>query len=150
MIQPPPHAASEADLLMIVEDDARVAASLDRVLSGEGYDTTLACDGKAALEILQRSAVVPSVILLDLIMPRMGGLELVERLERDNTFSGIPIILMSGHAPLTRGNRHPGVYFLPKPFQHEELLGLVRDVGRQSSSRWMTSGSNRMRAQDQR
>ena len=93
-----------------------VSGMLERVLSGEGYRTMQAKDGKAALEVLQQG-IVPSVILLDLMMPRMGGLELVERLERDDTFCNIPIILMSGHSTLARGDKVRGMHLLPKPFE---------------------------------
>lgn len=125
------------EVLMIVDDDQQVSESIGRVLTGQGYDTMLAGDGKEALEILQRG-IVPSVILLDLMMPRMGGLELVERLERDDTFCNIPIILMSGHASLARGQKVRDLHLLPKPFDSSDLLRLVRVMARQSASRWET------------
>ena len=119
---------TQGELLMIVDDDRGVSGMLDRVLNGHGYTTMYAADGKAALEMLQKG-IVPSVMLLDLMMPRMGGLELVERLERDDTFSGIPIILMSGHATLARGDKVRNLHLLPKPFDTAQLLRLVRTLG---------------------
>src|SRR5258708_38229306 len=105
-----------ADSVLIVDDDDSLSRSLQRVLSEEGYVTIRARDGKAALDILQRGGLVPSVILLDLMMPRMGGLELVERLERDDTFCDIPIIFMSGRPALAGGDKVRHRHLLSKPF----------------------------------
>jgi DNA-binding response OmpR family regulator len=145
-----PPARRPEEFLLIVDDDPGIAQMLERVLVDEGYGTMQARDGKAALEILQQQGIVPSVILLDLMMPRMGGLEFLERLERDDTFCDIPIILMSGHATLARGNMVRNLHMLPKPFAPDELLRLVRNLGRQSSSRWVTPGMDRLRASGQR
>ena len=142
MIQPPSRTPDETDFVLIVDDDDILSRSLDRVLSREGYGTMLARDGKAALDILQRGGIVPSVILVDLMMPRMGGLALVERLERDATFCSIPVILMSGHVALARGNNVRDLQFLPKPFRPDDILLLVRHVARRTSSRWARPGSN--------
>jgi CheY-like chemotaxis protein len=150
MLQPvSPHGRHESEFLMVVDDDPSMSDMLERVLVEQGYGTMHAKDGKAALEILQRG-IVPSVILLDLMMPRMGGLEFVERLERDDTFCDIPVILMSGHAALARGNKVRNMHLLPKPFKPDELLRLVRTLGRQSFSRWVTPGVERMRIAGQR
>jgi two-component system response regulator VicR len=136
------------ELLMIVEDDRSVAGLLDRVLSDEGYRTMHAGDGMEAIEVLQHG-IVPSVILLDLLMPRMGGLELVERLERDDTFCNIPIILMSGHSALARGDKVRGLHLLPKPFDSAHLLRLIRILARQSASRWESAGFDHSRRADE-
>ena len=141
----PKRSLYEDDFLLIVEDDEGVSTLLQRLLSEQGYRTMHARDGKAALEILQQGGVVPSIILLDLIMPRMGGLELVERLERDHSFSEIPIILMSGHGALARGDKIRKLHLLAKPFGAEELFELVDSLARRSSCRWVVSGDQRTR-----
>src|SRR6266700_5821500 len=69
MIQPRLHTPHDTDFVMIVDDDESIARLLQSLLGQEGYGTIVARDGKAALEILQHQAIVPSVILLDLIMP---------------------------------------------------------------------------------
>ena len=143
------HAGPDAEFLMIVDDDPGVSRMLERVLREEGYETVLAGDGLAALEILQRG-IVPAVILLDLMMPRMGGLELVERLERDDTFCDIPIVLLSEHATLARGNKVRSLHLLPKPFEPDELLRVVRNLARKSFSRWITPGVERVRVAGQK
>jgi DNA-binding response OmpR family regulator len=146
----PPSSRLPEEFVLIVEDDVNIAEMLARVLADEGYETMHASDGKAALEILQQQGVVPSVILLDLIMPRMGGLEFVERLERDDTFCGIPIILMSSHTALAQGDKVRNLHFLPKPFKPDELVRLVGSLERQSFSRWVVPTVDRLRVSGQR
>ena len=150
MIQPRLDTPHETEFLMIVDDDEGVCTLLRRLLSQEGYGTMLARNGRVALDILQRGGIVPSVILLDLMMPRMGGLELLERLGRDDTFCDIPIILMSGHAALAAGTKVRNLNLLPKPFKTDEVLRLVRTVARRTSSRWATHVVDPMQIADQR
>jgi DNA-binding response OmpR family regulator len=138
MIQSRLRAPHETEFLMIVDDDEGVSTLLQRLLSQEGYGTMVARNGRVALDMLQRGGIVPSIILLDLMMPRMGGLELIERLERDDTFCDIPIVLMSGHAALAAGNKARNLNLLPKPFKTDDVLRIVRTVARRTSSRWVT------------
>jgi len=135
----------DADYVLIVDDDAAVCRSLDRTLRRAGYATATADDGRAAFELLQRAETSPSVILIDLMMPRMSGLQLVERLERDDTFCQIPIVLMSGHSALTHGDAVRDMHVLLKPFPSEELVGLVRTLACKSASRWAVAGPERVR-----
>jgi two-component system response regulator CpxR len=125
----------EREAILIVDDDREIAQLLEKLLASEGYQTIAVRNGKQALEILQQGTV-PSVILLDLMMPVMSGWELVERLERDDTLCQIPVVLMSGHTRLANGGKLRDLHLLPKPFNPQEMLRLVRALARQSSSRW--------------
>ncbi len=144
-------ATYENEFVLIVDDDDLAAGMLERVLAREGCRAKRVRDGKEALEMLQRDGVVPSVILLDLMMPRMGGLELIERLERDDSFRQIPVILMSGHPSLARSPKIRVLDYLPKPFDAAELMTLIRAVSQRSCSRWTAAAAatiDRVRAAD--
>src|SRR5579859_5427472 len=110
--------------LLIVEDDDAMASSLTRFLAKHGYRTMRARNGVEALEMLQRESVAPSLILVDLMMPRMGGLELMEKLERNHSFRDVPVVAMSGHPGLQYALRARFLDFLMKPFEAPELLNL--------------------------
>ena len=138
-------ASPDADYILIVDDDAAIRRSLERTLSHAGYGTAMADDGRTAFELLQRAETSPSLILVDLVMPRMSGLQLVERLERDDTFCQIPVVVMSGHSALTLGNAVRDMHVLLKPFASDELIGLVRTLGRRSASRWAIPSTERVR-----
>jgi DNA-binding response OmpR family regulator len=138
-------ATPDGDYILIVDDDATIRRSLERTLGQAGYGTAMADDGRSAFELLQRAETSPSLILIDLVMPRMSGLQLVERLERDDTLCQIPVVIMSGHSALTLGDAVRDMHVLLKPFATDELMGLVRMLGRRSASRWAVPASERIR-----
>jgi len=90
------------DSVLIVEDDPTIAAALGRFLDNAGYETTAATNGKEALDVLQQG-VRPSVLLVDLMMPLMSGWELIECLNRDDTLSQIPVVVIEILCRYTHG-----------------------------------------------
>jgi CheY-like chemotaxis protein len=130
-------------LVLIVEDDDAISDLLARLLAKHGYRTMRARDGIDAINMLQCESVVPSLILVDLVMPRMGGLELIERLDRDNSSRDVPVVVMSGHSRLQHAARVRFLDFLPKPFEASELLGIVRAASQASCSRWTVASMDR-------
>jgi CheY-like chemotaxis protein len=126
--------------VLIVEDDTAIAASLERFLDNAGYSTSSAGNGKEALDELQRG-LRPSVLLIDLMLPIMSGWELIERLQRDDTLSQIPVVVMSAYPKLAGESRlrDLNLPFVEKPIRLERLLGIIRNVARPSSSRWEIS-----------
>jgi CheY-like chemotaxis protein len=122
---------------MVVDDDPSVGDVVKRVLSREGFSITCATDGREALEILQQG-MLPSVLLVDLVMPMMGGWELIERLKRDHSLARIPVVVISAYprvvAPAKLHNMNLPV--VGKPFRIDELLDTIRSVAKMSCSRW--------------
>jgi CheY-like chemotaxis protein len=126
--------------ILIVEDDSTIVDALSRFLDHEGYSITSARDGKEALDVLHQG-VRPSVLLVDLMMPKMGGWDLIEHLKRDDSLSQIPVVVMSGYPRLfgpTKA-REANLPFVEKPFRLQDLLRTIRSVARPSSSRWEIS-----------
>jgi two-component system, cell cycle sensor histidine kinase and response regulator CckA len=114
--------------LLVVDDEDAVRAAVSRALQEEGYEVTQARDGGEALECLARIGRVDAV-LTDVVMPRLGGRELVERLAA--LYPDLPIIWMSGHArdaafgDGTPAGAHP---FLQKPISQDVLVRTVAGV----------------------
>jgi len=133
------HRSNEDEFLLLVEDDVDFSRLVGRFLAGQGYRVVHARNGIEALELLHRGGVAPSLILVDLMMPRMGGLEFIERLDRDHSFRDVPVILMTGHARLRSAPRARFVDFLIKPFELNELIGIVRATRRASCCRWVVA-----------
>ncbi len=79
--------------LLVVDDDPMVADMVRQLLEGEPYQVTAVEDGQQALEAIARDR--PSVILLDLVMPRMDGFELLKRLKTDDRYRQIPVIVLT-------------------------------------------------------
>ncbi len=95
--------------ILLVEDDVDEGEALALLLGARGYAVTVATDGAEALAVLA-AGLQPCLIVLDLALPHMGGLEFMTRQRRDVAagFGGIPVILYSNGYDLTRVARTAG------------------------------------------
>jgi CheY-like chemotaxis protein len=85
--------------LLVVDDDPHVADLVRQALEEEPYEIEAAADGRAALDAIRERP--PDVILLDLLMPRMDGFEVIARLQQDPVRRTIPVIVLTAKT-LTR------------------------------------------------
>jgi two-component system alkaline phosphatase synthesis response regulator PhoP len=110
-------------VVLIAEDDPSVRMTLEFVLEDEGFDVLAAEDGVEALKIATSER--PNVILLDQMMPRMNGKELLAALRSDSATSSIPVFVLSG---MTRASSDEwaGAHFIGKPFSPDELVERIR------------------------
>ena len=119
---PPVAAAAGTGTVLLVEDEPAVRAIVETALTDAGYDVVTAADGVGALDLLARHAGRIDLILSDVSMPRMGGLELLRRcaVERPEART----LLMTGYADSVPTD----VPLLRKPFSLDELRDAVRDA----------------------
>jgi DNA-binding response OmpR family regulator len=111
--------------ILIVEDESLVARLVRLVLTTDGHEVDVACDGSEALRRLQTST--PDTILLDLTMPQMDGPTFF-RTAREKGYAG-PIIILSSALEGDRVAAELGAQaFVPKPFEPEYLQSVVHDV----------------------
>ncbi len=115
-----------AETVMVVEDDALIREMVVQVLASEGFTAVAASNGAEALQVLRREYVQPSLILLDLMMPVMDGLQFRAEQLKDPTLAGIPVVVMSAsgddEVPCADAR-------VRKPFRIEALLDAVSRVG---------------------
>ncbi|MEA2516908.1 MAG: two-component system, OmpR family, alkaline phosphatase synthesis response regulator PhoP [Actinomycetota bacterium] len=111
--------------VLVAEDDPSVRMTIEFVLSDEGFDVLLAEDGEQALSIALASK--PDVILLDQIMPKMDGKEVLLALRANEATREIPVLVLTGMA---RGDSSewPGATFVGKPFSPDTLVQRIREV----------------------
>ena len=117
------------EVILIAEDEERVRSLAAAVLTQQGYKVIEACDGQQALEIAERCAGEIHLLFSDIMMPRMSGLELAERLRRGRP--GIKVLLTSGYTGdvvAQEGALNPSIPFLQKPFTVRTLALKVREV----------------------
>src|SRR5215210_8952906 len=129
---PPTPAAGDAAHLLVVDDDARLRALLQRFLSEQGFRVSTAADAAAARASL--SAVAFDLIVLDVMMPRESGLELAEWLRRKGR--EVPILMLTARgAPDDRvaGFEHGADDYLHKPFDPRELALRIRTILRRAA-----------------
>jgi DNA-binding NtrC family response regulator len=120
----PARAASVLPVL-VVDDETAVRRFACRVLERAGYGILEATDGAEALELIQGRGGALEVVVSDIVMPRMNGVELMEALAMSQP--GLPVILMSGYATaaLTELGIATPCSILTKPFSGERLLAEV-------------------------
>jgi len=124
---PDPESKRPTETILIVEDDPSTRKVTQRVLAKAGYMTLEATNGEDALEVIGNYAGRIDLVLTDLMMPGIGGLELASRLAALKP--DLPVILMSGyaeHTALDRNVIHSSRPFIEKPFTAAGLLAFVR------------------------
>src|SRR5438128_1242375 len=113
-----------SETILVVDDEENIRHTLRGVLADEGFEVLEAPDGRRALELLKH--VAPRLAIVDVWMPEMDGIELVERMR--NQAPGVPIIVVSGHGTIETAVRviRLGAFdFLEKPFPLDALLSVV-------------------------
>jgi len=116
---------SHPGTILIVDDEASIRKSLEGVLADEGYSCALAKDGADALSQLQ--SLRPSLVLLDIWMPGMDGIETLRRIRELQPHT--PVIMMSGHATIStaiRATKGGASDFVEKPLEVDLLLNAIR------------------------
>lgn len=112
--------------ILVVDDETAVRRFASRVLLKEGYEVTEASDGAEALELVEAQGGSFAVVVSDIVMPRVNGVELLQALTVSHP--GLPVILMSGYA--TSALSELGIAapcgIIPKPFPAERLLAEVQ------------------------
>jgi CheY-like chemotaxis protein len=115
--------------VLVVDDDPGIRESVTEVLSAEGYRVLEAPDGEEALARLD-GLEERCVVLLDLAMPRMNGLELLNELSRSGRSERFPVVVMSANAHPRELEFPQVVALLRKPFELDELLRWVEVCSR--------------------
>lgn len=115
--------------LLIIEDDGELQQVLSVVFNNEGYEMHYAFNGKEGYD--KMISAQPDVVLLDLMMPVLNGVEVIKLAATNTSLKDIPIIVMTGHGDkvdmLEHSIKAQGVRaYLKKPFELKEIRSLVR------------------------
>ncbi|MBA2645706.1 MAG: DUF4118 domain-containing protein [Pyrinomonadaceae bacterium] len=127
---PPPHAAPRgAETILLVEDEQEVRVMAREILEVSGYRVIVAGHGEEALEVSERHKGTIHLLVTDIVMPRMGGRQLAERLLAARP--GLKVLYISGYTDdmiVRRDVQDADIAYLPKPFTPGDLKTKVRDV----------------------
>ena len=114
--------------VLVVDDEASARQALMRVLGREGYHTIGVADGREALRELE--ARTPDLVLLDVLMPVLGGLELLEILHDDVRWRSLPVVMMTAISDTHTINRAQQLgakaYLVKATFSVAQMLEQVR------------------------
>jgi CheY-like chemotaxis protein len=117
------------ETLLLVEDEAAVRSSARRLLERHGYQVVEARHGRDALRILEDGERTIDLVITDLVMPEMGGREMVERVRARHP--AMKVLFMSGYserAVTSDGTMPAGTGFVEKPFTVEQLIRRTREI----------------------
>jgi len=113
--------------ILVVDDEAEIRRSVRMILEYEGHDVQEASSGPEALALVQREA--PDLVFLDIKMPGMDGLEVLQKMRELN--DALPIVIISGHATVStavEATKLGAFDFIEKPLSSERVLVTIRNV----------------------
>lgn len=114
---------SSRPFIFVVEDSKDLRDLIKILFDGEGYATEFACDGLEALQKLRSLQQMPSLILLDLMMPGMDGFQFRAEQQKDPRLSKIPVLIMTADANAKRKAKQLGTTgYLRKPVEVNVLI----------------------------
>lgn len=112
--------------ILVVDDERDFCDFLTDLLHGRGFATNVAHNGAEGLEVLRERK--PSLIILDAMMPKMGGFEFLNKIKSDPKYSLIPVIMLTakrGPKSLSKGLDLNVDFYLPKPFDFKNLMEYI-------------------------
>lgn len=124
---------NQTQRILIIEDEEDIQALLEYNLTAEGYDVTVVDSGEDAIPLLKKQR--PDLVLLDLMLPGLGGLEVCKRIKRDAETQDINIIMVTAkgeEADVVLGLEAGADDYVTKPFSPRILLARVRAILRRT------------------
>lgn len=115
--------------ILVADDEPEVLDLVRILLEWEDYTVVEAADGEEALEKIR--ATYPDLALLDVRMPKMDGLSVLEHLQTDPGLAGIPVVMLSvvtTYPQVETALKNGAIAYLPKPFEIREIIRLVGQV----------------------
>ncbi len=115
--------------ILIVEDEPNIVISLEFLMKREGFEVDVAADGEAALKAASDRA--PDLVLLDIMLPKMNGFEVCQKLRADSRWRGVKIVMLTAkgrEAEIAKGLALGADLYVTKPFSTKELVAQVKQL----------------------
>lgn len=116
--------------ILLVEDEEIMIDLLQKKLTKEGYDVSVARDGEEGLRLMRETK--PDLILLDVIMPKMGGFEVMEEMNKDPELRTIPVVIISNSGQPVELDRAKQLgakdWLIKTEFDPKEVLEKVKNI----------------------
>jgi len=120
---------TDRPLVLCADDDEDILSLVTLRLERAGYDVARAGDGEEAIE--KARALRPAVVVLDVMMPRLTGLEVLAALRADASFEDVKVVLLSARVQegdIARGLDAGADAYLAKPFRADELVTAIQEL----------------------
>lgn len=115
--------------ILIADDEPNILISLEFLMKREGFEVTVARDGQEALDAVARSR--PSLVLLDVMMPKKTGFEVLQELRADEANRDIRVLMLTAkgrETDVAKGMALGADAYMTKPFSTKELVQKVREL----------------------
>jgi CheY-like chemotaxis protein len=114
--------------ILVVDDESDLLKVILLRLKKTGYEVFGGADGQEALDLARQ--IIPDLIILDVYLPVINGDDVAKRLKKDDELKHIPIILISASSVALgeRASKCGADGYLTKPYEHEELIGMVKKI----------------------
>lgn len=115
--------------VLVVDDQPHIVRLIQVNLESEGFTVHSAADGEEGLHKVRE--LHPDLVILDVIMPRLDGFEVLRQIKTDPKLEEIPVVMLTvktHNADIVQGLRGGAELYLPKPFHPKELVSLVKRV----------------------
>lgn len=112
--------------ILVVDDEPQICELLSGYFQETGFQTSVAYNGVEALNLLKTTK--PDLIILDVLMPKMDGFELLKNLKSNPDYSAIPVIILTAKSDarnVAKGVSLHADFYLPKPFSFDNLMNFV-------------------------
>ncbi len=116
-----------APRILIVDDEPNIVISLEYLMKREGWETTVAADGEAALAALEKAP--PDLVILDVMLPRMNGFEVCRLIRADPRWAKLRILMLTAKGRDTEVEKGLGLgadAYVTKPFSTKDLVAQIR------------------------
>ncbi len=123
------HFSASNRTIMVVDDERELVAVVRKMLEEKGFNVRCAYDGTQVFDFLKKQK--PDLVILDVMMPQMDGLEVLTRLKGNPATSSIPVILLTEKADdedVMVGYKMGADFYIPKPFTKNQLLDGVNSI----------------------
>ena len=124
MTLPDPHTC-----VLVIDDDEHISDLLRLLLERQGYDVKVCRDGREASSVIDSAEMIPALILLDVMLPDVSGLELVHVIRARPDWETVPIVMLtakSSESDIVRALDKGANDYIIKPFQPNELMARLR------------------------
>jgi CheY-like chemotaxis protein len=116
--------------ILVVEDDPLMSRMYQKIFTFEGYEVEMAGDGEEGLEKVRSSK--PTLVLMDIMMPKMNGLQALEKLKADPETKSIPVVMLTNLAgqqdaetALTKGAIK---YIIKSEYEPKQVVNMVKEI----------------------
>lgn len=117
-------------ILLVVEDDPLMSRMYQKIFTFEGFHVEMANDGEEGLSKIKSSS--PSLVLLDIMMPKMNGLELLEKIKADPATKGIPVVMLTNLAGQQDAEKALSMgavkYIVKSEHEPKQVANMVKEI----------------------